>query len=274
MWQAVEVRTYPLTLVLEWWGVFSRAHSPPREFPQPQRSPFPAPVPLLFVAITASPREWWFLLCQQLLPPLSLHIQDVSFRKHEPVPPVWLLFAFIQLQWANSYLLPMVDQLKFRGSQCEQYWHLCVCFSVSLLCFSSCNFFFSAGMSEGGLYFEAVYYWCQACDILYKMRICCSKLPGEFTREPCLKRKALFSYPVGPNSCFVVLICGTEGPEALFNGLAAVRTFSLFSNDHREPLLHPLRERLQIYTGSPVLGKPLTKPPPMAVSNCHYYCIR
>lgn len=153
---------------------------------------------------------------------------------------------------------------------------------LTLMCLFLClsplfffmSFFFSTGMSEGGLYFEAVYYWCQACDVLYKMRICCSKLPGEFTREPCVKRKALFSYPVGPNSCFVVLICGTEGPEALFNGLAAVRTFSLFSNDHTEPLLHPIRERLQIYTGSPVLGKPLTKPPPMAVSNCHYYCIR
>lgn len=82
--------------------------------------------------------------------------------------------------------------------------------------------------------------------MLYKMRICCSKLPGEFTREPCLKRKAVFSYPAGPNSCFVALICGTEGSEALFNGLAAVRTFSLLCNIHRVWLLHPLRGRLQI----------------------------
>lgn len=80
----MEVRTYPVTLVLELLVVFSSIHSLlPREFPQPQISPFPAPVPLLFVAITASSREWWFLLSQQFLPSLSLHIQDVSFRKHE-----------------------------------------------------------------------------------------------------------------------------------------------------------------------------------------------
>lgn len=42
---------------------------------------------LLFAAITASPREQWFLLSQQFLPPLSLYIQDVSFTKHELVPP-------------------------------------------------------------------------------------------------------------------------------------------------------------------------------------------
>lgn len=43
MRQAVEVRTYPLTLVLERLVV---GRSPlPGEFPQPQRSPFPAPVP-------------------------------------------------------------------------------------------------------------------------------------------------------------------------------------------------------------------------------------
>lgn len=89
MRQAVEVRNYRLTLVLERLVVLSCIHFPlPRELPQPQRSPFPAPVPFLFVAITASPREWWFLLCQQFLSPLSLHIQDVSFRKHEPIPPV------------------------------------------------------------------------------------------------------------------------------------------------------------------------------------------
>lgn len=132
--QAVEVRTYPLTLVLERLVVFSCIHFPlPRELPQPQCSPFPAPVPFLFVAITASPREWWFLLCQQFLSPLSLHIQDVSFRKHELIPPVWLLFAFIQLQRANSYLLPKLGQLKSRGKKYEHCWHLCVCSSVSFV---------------------------------------------------------------------------------------------------------------------------------------------
>lgn len=112
---------------------------------------------------------------------------------------------------------------------------------LTLMCLFLClsplfffmSFFFSTGMSEGGLYFEAVFYWCQACDVLYKMRICCSKLPGEFTREPCVKRKALFSYPVGPNSCFVVLICGTEGPEALFNGLAAFFIQSVLQRPYR-----------------------------------------
>ena len=36
---------------------------------------------------------------------------------------------------------------------------------------------------------------------------------------------------------------------------------------------HPFRGRLQTYTGSPVLGKPLTTQPPTAVSNCHH-CVR
>lgn len=49
--------------------------------------PLSAPVPLLFVAFTALPRGWRFLPCQQFLPSLSLHIQDVSFTKQEPVPP-------------------------------------------------------------------------------------------------------------------------------------------------------------------------------------------
>lgn len=58
----------------------------PGVFPQP--SPFPTLVHLLFAGIAASPREWWFLLSQRFLPPLSLYIQDVSFRKHEPTPLV------------------------------------------------------------------------------------------------------------------------------------------------------------------------------------------
>lgn len=44
-------------------------------------------VSLLLVVITASLREWCFLSCQQFSPPLSFYIQDVSFRKHEPIPP-------------------------------------------------------------------------------------------------------------------------------------------------------------------------------------------
>lgn len=124
------------------------SHLLPREFPQPQCSPFLAPVPLLFVAITASSREWWFLLCQQFLPLLSLHIQDVSFRKHEPIPPVWLLFAFIQLQWANCYLLSMLRQIKYRGKQYEHHWHFCVCSSFCPFCFSSYSFYSPYGWQK------------------------------------------------------------------------------------------------------------------------------
>lgn len=145
MRQAVEVRTYPLTLSLDRFVVFSRAPLP-REFPQPQRSPFPAPVPLLFVAITASPRGWWFLLCQQLLPLLSLHIQDVSFRKHELILPIWLLFAFIQLQWANSCLLPMLEQLKLKGKNMST---IDTCVFVPLFCFSLCSFSSPQGWQKG-----------------------------------------------------------------------------------------------------------------------------
>lgn len=64
--------------------------------------------------------------------------------------------------------------------------------------------------------------------MLYKTRICCCKLSGEFTREPGLDRKALFSSSsLGPNSCLVVL--RSEGSEALFKWLSVVRAFCLFS---------------------------------------------
>lgn len=151
MRQAVEVRTYPLTLVLERAAVFLAVALLFQEsfLSHSVRLSLPLFI-LLFVAITALPREWRFLLCQQFLPPLSLHIQDVSFRKHELIPPVWLLFAFIQLQWANSYLLPMLGQLKLRGKTFEHCWHLCVCSSVSLSFFFM-FMFFSLEMTEVGV---------------------------------------------------------------------------------------------------------------------------
>lgn len=64
------------------------------------------------------------------------------------------------------------------------------------------------------------------------------------------------------------------GTEALFTDLAALRMFRLFSGDQSGLVPHPFRGRLQIYTGSPMLGKPPTKPPPTAVNNRHYYRIR
>lgn len=61
MWQAVEIRTYPLTLVLEQLILFSPL---PREFPQPWRSPPtppPPPPPLLLTLLHP------FLCCLQRL---------------------------------------------------------------------------------------------------------------------------------------------------------------------------------------------------------------
>lgn len=49
----------------------------------------------------------------------------------------------------------------------------------------------------------------------------------------------------------VPLLFSSEGTEALFKDLAALRMFYLFSM----LALHPFRGRSQIYTGSPRVGK-------------------
>lgn len=182
---------------IQWWLVISSRvyFLLPREFPQPQRSPFPAPVPLLFVVITASPREWWFLPCQQFLDLLSFHIQDVSFRKHEPTPPpVWLLFALIRLQWTNFYLLAVLGQIKHWKKWARL--HFCVCSSHSF--YSVC--------------------WPRRGSASERKWICSSKLPGSFPGESGQRRKALFSYSEGLNRCSVILVWA---PTALFTDLAA-----------------------------------------------------
>lgn len=51
----------------------------------------------------------------------------------------------------------------------------------------------------------------------------------------------------------VPLLFSSEGTEALFKDLAALRMFCLFST--LGLALHPFRGRSQIYTGSPRVGK-------------------
>lgn len=123
-------------------------------------------IPLLFVAIAASPGERWFSTCQQLLPLLSLLIQDVSFRKHELIPSVWLLFAFIQHQWGCSHLLPLLRRLKLRGKNIRTN-------CTSFFCFP----YFCLMQQLKSLLISQTY------GMLLKSWLCCWKLVEEFPRE-------------------------------------------------------------------------------------------
>lgn len=181
-----------------------------------------------------------------------------------------LSFSFTEQTLTYFYVGPVEIKAK-------TIWTLLTLLSLFLFffCFPSCSFFLLGDdRRESAFCCLLIDDLRQTSDGLFKTRICCSKLPGEFTREQSLDRNALFSYSFGPDSCLAILIFGSEGSEALFKGLAAVRTLCLSSDDHAGLVLHPSRGRLQTYTGSPVLGKPLMKPPPTAVSNCHYYCMR
>lgn len=272
----MEVRTSRLTLVLEQLVVFLTFTLVFLEnFLNPSvRLSLPLFF-LLFVVITISPREWWLLLCQQFLPPLSLHIQDVSFRKHELIPPIWLLFAFIQLYWAWSYLLPLLEQLKLRGRkyETENYRHLYVCSFPFVFCFGKKIWFifFTPQRFQSCLLIGQEWVMPRLFDMLFKTKICCSKLPEEYTwlGEKCF----IFSYSICPDNCLFLSAVVVKAHKHCFKCLAVVRTLCLFSDNHAL-CAHPFWGRLQIYTGSPMLGKPLTTPPPTAVSNCHYYCVR
>lgn len=166
--------------------------------------PFPTPVPLPFVTITASPRERWFLLCQRFLPPLSLCSQDVSFRKHELIPPRLTLVCFHSASSASK-LFPSPYVGATENKKGKKVWRSTI---YSFECFSSLLptlsfrmksmvvvFFFPPGVRKGDLFLKVMFFIGVERVVprrLYKSRICCSKLPGEFARDWLRGRTFIF----------------------------------------------------------------------------------
>lgn len=262
MRQAVEVRTYPLTLVLE-RAPLSFGSPLPREFPQPQRSPFPAPVP--------------FAVCSDYRSTKGMSVSTVSAVFAPAVRPH--SGCFIQKTWTDSPGLTPVCFSFGLGEQTLTYflcwgsWNweenmnsvdTCVCLHVHL---------FSPQRWQREICILKLSSVRQACDILHKTRIRCSKLSGEFTREPGLNRKALFSYSAGPDHRLVILSRGRERSDALFKRLAVVRTFCLFL---RQPLLagSSIQRKVTNIHRISHFGKAPNEATSHGSSNCHYYCIR
>lgn len=213
------------------WGAalcLSHVHCPhPREFPQTQSLPF---FFFPFLCSFAACSDYSFTggevvsTVSALLPPLSFHIQDVSFRKHKLIPPIWpaVCFSCRFSEQTHTYFLyrrrwnweeTTLGQTNRNSSVFVPEWRECS--GNKIIIIKKLHFVI--------LWIQINCIWFSAVTVRDKRH--CS--------------------------------------ERFVWSLTAARGCS-----------RPFRGRLHIYTGSPVLGKPRTTPPPTDGSNRHYYCIR